>query len=132
MIPSWVRKYIGLEYKDACWGPDYYDCWGLVSLVYKEEFDIDITKDMTMYSDRVGKVKRMQKYYSQWSRVEKPEIGDGILFLIAGKLPHCGIYIGDSKMLHSIEGTSSCIQQLNNPRWKPRLEGYYRYSPGNS
>lgn len=132
MIAEWARKYVGLPYKDASWGPDFYDCWGLVALVYREEFGIDITRDMTMYDSRVGKVKRLHRYVQFWESVTSPEIGDGVLCLIAGKLPHCGIYVGDNKMLHSIEDTLSCIQRLDHFQWRSRIEGYYRYSPSNS
>ena len=132
MIATWARKYIGLPYQDAAWGPDYYDCWGILALVYRKEFDIDIIDDMVMYSSRIDKVKRLQKYIRFWKPVDNPEIGDGVLCLIAGKLPHCGIYVGDKKMLHSIENTSSCIQRLDHIQWRSRIEGYYRYSPSNS
>lgn len=132
MIPGWVSNYIGLEYRDAHWGPDYFDCWGLIAHVYKNEFDIDIINDMTMYNSRVSKIRRMHKYWHNWISVDKPKVGDGILFLIGGKSPHCGIYIGNGTMLHSIENVSSCIQRIDNPTWKPRLEGYYRYSSGSS
>lgn len=132
MRPDWVSKYIGLEYRDAHWGPDYYDCWGLMSLIYREQFNIDIAKDMTMYSSRLGKITRLVEYIRFWEPVKVPSIGDGVLFLIGGKLPHCGVYIGDGKVLHSIEGISSCIQDINNAKWKSRFEGYYRYSESNS
>lgn len=132
MIAEWVSKYVGLPYKDACWGPDFFDCWGLVAHVYKEEFDIDVVHGMTVYENRRDKVLRMHEYWHEWSPVDRPEVGDGVLCLIAGKLPHCGIYVGDNKMLHSIEDTSSCIQRLDHFQWRSRVEGYYRYSTGNS
>lgn len=132
MIATWVGRYIGLPYKDACWGPEYYDCWGLIVLIYKNEFGIDIHSDMTMYTDKTSKVERLLKYISLWEHINKPKIGDGILFLVANRLPHCGIYIGDNKMIHTIRGISSCIQEVSNPRWKSRFEGYYRYSHSNS
>ncbi len=127
MIAPWAFKYIGLPYKDACWGPEFFDCWGLLSHVYKEEFEIDITQDMTMYNSRVGKVKRLAKYVSLWRPVDEPKVGDGVLFLIHGTTPHCSIYIGDGKVLHAVEGIDSCIDTISSPRWKSRLEGYYEY-----
>lgn len=132
MNVDWVYKYIGLKYKDASWGPEYYDCWGLMALVYRDEFGIDIVEDITLYSSRMGKIERYEKYKSRWLRVDEPEIGDGILFLIGGKVPHCGIYIGNNRMLHSIEGVMSCIQRINDTKWKSRFEGYYTYRKRNS
>jgi len=132
LIADWAGKYIGLPYKDACWGPDYYDCWGLITLIYEKEFDIRVHENMTMYSDKVGKVERMLKYISSWIPIDEPIIGDGMLFLVANRLPHCGIYVGDNRMIHTISGVSSCIQRVDNPRWKSRFEGYYRYRQSNS
>ena len=129
---NWVRKYIGLTYKDASWGPEYYDCWGLLALVYKDEFDIDIIKDMTLYSSKVGKIQRFKEYKSRWIEISNPEIGDVILFLIGGQIPHCGIYIGNNTMLHTIDGAMSCIQRVDNIRWKSRFNGYYKYRNSNS
>ena len=128
MIAGWAYKYVGLPYRDACWGPDEFDCWGLLSHVYREEFGLDVTRDMTMYDSRIGKIKRLVRYVQYWTPVKKPEIGDAILFLIQGRSPHCGVYVGDHKMLHSVEGISSCIQKFDVPRWKSRFEGYYRYN----
>jgi cell wall-associated NlpC family hydrolase len=123
---------VGFPYKDACWGPDYFDCWGLIAHVYETQFGINIIHGMTTYKNSEDKVDTLQEYLSDWTKVNMPRIGDGILFLVAGRLPHCGIYVGDNKMLHSIKGTSSCIQRFNTPKWKPRFEGYYRYSSNNS
>lgn len=132
MIASWAIKYIGLPYKDACWGPNYFDCWGLMALIYKNEFNICIHENMDVYTDKTSKVNRLIKYIALWEPVDEPIIGDGILFLIANKVPHCGVYIGDNKMIHTVSDISSCIQKVDNHIWKSRFEGYYRYSQSNS
>jgi len=131
MTPEWVRKYIGLEYEDTCRGPTKFDCWGLVVWVYKHEFGMDVGEDI-VYDSKLAKIKQFRDNFSSWTKVENPIEGDGTMFLLSGKIPHCGIYIGDGKMLHIDEGLMSCIQRMNDIKWKSRFEGYYRYSNSNS
>ncbi len=125
---NWVSKYIGIPYKDYASGPDEYDCWGLFVLVYKNEFGIDVNVGLPDYFNDDDKISRFPITMNNWIRVDKPEIGDGVLCMVMGKLPHCGIYIGNGKMLHTIKGISSCIERLSTAKWKSRFEGYYRHS----
>ena len=132
MIAEWAHKYVGLPYKEGCWGPTYYDCWGLFSLVYRLEFNIDVIGSMMPYDNNHEKIGRLQEKISEWNLKSEPDIGDAILFLLGGRYPHCGIYVGDNKMLHSIRDISSCIEPINSLRWKSRLEGYYGYVQSSS
>lgn len=132
MIASWAYGYIGLEYSDACWGPDYFDCWGLLAKVYKDQFNFDVIDDMAVYKSRQDKVKRLHEYLHFWKPVDDPQEGDAILFLIHGNEPHCAVYVGEGRMLHIVEGISACIQRIDDIKWKSRFEGYYRYSSSSS
>lgn len=38
----WAAKYIGIPYKAGSRGPDEVDCWGLVRMVYANEFCISL------------------------------------------------------------------------------------------
>lgn len=132
MIAPWAFGYVGLPYEEGSWGPDTFDCWGLMAEVYRNVFCIDLLSSMQSY-DRPGeKILRLQEHVSAWNRVDKPRIGDGALFLVNKREPHCGIYVGDGRILHSIKNVSSCIQEISAPKWKPRLDGFYRHSSSNS
>lgn len=127
MIVAWAFDYIGLPYKEGSWGPDEFDCWGLLAHVYKNEFKIDLLEHMLAYDGVKDKVSRMSEHIGEWTPVEIPVAGDGVLFLVQGRMPHCGIYVGDGTVLHSVDGIASCIQKIDVPKWKSRFEGYYRY-----
>lgn len=129
MIASWASNYVGLPYEESSWGPDKFDCWGLIAHIYKKEFDIDLCEEMqlSMYEDKSERIVKINEHISEWDKVYNPEPSDGMLFLIGHKLPHCGLYIGEGRMIHSINHVSSCIQRINNIKWNSRLEGYYRY-----
>ena len=127
MIVNWAYNYVGLEYGEGEWGPDRYDCWGLLALIYKEIYDVDLIDLVDRYHTDRDKISLLPKVLGSWEPVGEPEIGDGILFLIAGRVPHCGVYVGNGFMIHSVDGPSSCIQRINTAKWKSRFEGYYRY-----
>jgi len=131
MIVDWAGKYVGLDYRLGSVGPKYFDCWGLVVWVYKQEFKLTINEGI-FYMTKEDRAILLREHIGKWLKIIKPQPGDGILFMIGGKIPHCGIYVGESKMLHSVDRRMSCIENINSPKWKSRLEGYYRYSPGTS
>lgn len=127
MIVDWAYNYVGLEYGEGQWGPDKYDCWGVLALVYKDIFNVDVIDLVDSYHTDKDKISLLSRVLGHWEPVSEPEVGDAILFLIGGRVPHCGVYVGNGFMLHSVEGPSSCIQRITDSKWKSRFEGYYRY-----
>lgn len=127
MIVSWAKKYIGLDYKLGYIGPKYFDCWGLIVWIYEQEFGLVINEGI-FYTTKKDRAICLREHIGKWLKVIKPKPGDGVLFMVGGKMPHCGIYIGNGKMLHTVDTCMSCIESIDSPKWKSRLEGYYRYS----
>lgn len=39
---QWLTRYIGKPYKLGSRGPDYFDCWGLLIAIFKNELNIDL------------------------------------------------------------------------------------------
>lgn len=126
MIVDWAGKYIGLEYELGSKGPRTFDCWGLMVWIYKQEFNLDIGEGV-FYLTKQDRAIQLEQHLSKWTKVNQPSMGDGILFTIGGKIPHCGLYIGDNLMLHTVDERLSCIERVTSPKWKSRLEGYYHY-----
>ena len=46
---------------------------------------------------------------------------------ILGMPIHTGIIIKPGYMLHSLPGHDSVIENYNLPKWKKRVEGFYRW-----
>lgn len=102
--PIYFDKYIGLKYTDC-------DCFELVATVLADELGIDIDRDLA--GERVV----------NWSKVvDDPRPCDVVLFA-HGKKRHIGLYVGDGKMLHTVEGKDSCIDKVN----YATLSGFYRH-----
>jgi hypothetical protein len=127
-------KYIGIPYKENGRTDDGLDCWGLVRLFYKQEFNIDLPSYEDEYVGSYDpKVPQTINYYKDsWSKTMSPKLGDICLFNILGEPTHVGIYFENNKFLHARDGHSTVIESLLRPAWKNRLEGIYSYAPKSS
>jgi hypothetical protein len=124
------NKYIGLPYQENGRNEQGIDCWGLARLFYKNELNIDLPSYSELYDGSYDPkaVAAISYYKDSWTKVTNPEIGDLCLFRIMNELSHVGVYIGNSKFLHSRDGKDSVIESINSPMWFSRLEGFYRYT----
>ena len=122
-------KYIGLPYQENGRSTSGVDCWGLARLFYKHELNIELPDYSDLYSGSWDEqVTKLINYHKDsWEETKKPELGDLCLFNIYGEPAHIGIYVGDSKFLHARDGQDSVIESLNNPLWKRRVSGYFKY-----
>jgi hypothetical protein len=123
-------RYIGLPYKENGRDETGIDCWGLARLFYKQELGIELPSYTELYSGSYDpKVVAAINYYKDtWTKVENPQPGDLCLFSIMGEPSHVGVYIDNGSFLHSRDGKDSVVENINNPRWFNRLQGFYRYT----
>ena len=124
------NKYIGLPYISNGRDENGIDCWGLVRLFYKQEYDIQLPSYTEEYSGAYDTriLEMMDQYKNNWSQVPTPEAGSVIVFNILGEPFHVGIYIGEDKFIHARDGMDSVVESVNSPKWAKRIEGYYKYS----
>ena len=124
------NKYIGLPYAANGRDESGIDCWGLVRLFYKQEYDIELPSYIEEYAGAYDTriLGMMDLYKNNWAQVAQPEVGSVIVFNILGEPFHVGIYIGDDKFIHARDGMDSVVESVNSPRWAKRIEGYYKYA----
>jgi len=125
-----TSKYIMIPYKNKGRDFDGSDCWGLVRLIYENEFHLPLPSLSNKYSDAsegkmVAETVRSGKGTIEHKQKHTPEYGDIVVFNIAGNPCHVGVYIGRERVLHVLKGTDSTIERLNSFRLKGRVEGYY-------
>ena len=125
-----MREYIGIPFSHQGKDWDGCDCWGLVLLFYENEFGIKLPSFHDDYetadkSRQIHSVTNREK--DSWKRFDEPEYGDVILMRFRGFECHVGIYLENDKMLHIMRGTDSCIENLKDNKWRPRITGFYRY-----
>ena len=110
-IPSWCSNYVGIPYSEV-------NCWGLIVLVYKEIYQIELT-GITEQRDLIKS--------GFWFEVDDPRTPDVILFKESNVNRHVGLLLDNEYMMHADRSCDSVVID----RWvarnhKPRLEAIYR------
>jgi sulfur carrier protein ThiS len=127
---NWWNDYITIPYKKMGRDIDGLDCWGLVRLIYKDQFNIDLPSYANEYNaddnhNTLAELIAISK--ENWSKTEHPMIGDVLLLRAEGSLSHVGVVISPTHFIHVIEDINVAIERYDQGKWKNRLEGAYRY-----
>jgi hypothetical protein len=105
MNSSDVNYFIGLPYENGSFGPDSFNCWGLLYFIQLNYFKIQMP--LAPLGDPVACKNLFEGQISlgQWTRLERPVHGCGAL-MRGGETPHVGIYldIDGGGILHAMEG----------------------------
>ena len=109
-------------------GPEKIDCYGVL-VHYYEQFGLK----MPDYSSEENWENRGEVYLREYATMarkldpdEKPEVGDFILFKeVEGEPNHAGVYLGDSRFVHSYQKIGVKIDSLVQ-FWGKKVYGYFR------
>lgn len=120
-------RLIGLPYKSNGRTLEGVDCWGLVYLFHGGKIPsyVDTYTDAEDGGQISSSILTNKK---EWEKVETPDYGDVVVINIKGLPVHCGIYLDNNRILHTLAGHDSVVESLNSPKWASRIEGYYRWS----
>lgn len=128
---EWADKYVGIPYLMHGSNFDGCDCYGLVKLIYKNEFNInlpDYSSNYTPNSDDDEIIDIYKKEVTKWRQVDKPKIGSVVYLMVLGQPKHVGVVINEKQFLHNInEKSSSSIGDFKSNKWKRRVIGFYDY-----
>lgn len=123
------NQYVGLPYKTKGRDRDGVDCWGLVRLVYFEQFAIELPSFDDLYQS--GEDPRISEAISReregWISTDLAAPGDVVVLRIGGGLQHVGVIVAPGEFLHVRGGSTATIERLGSSIWKNRVEGFYRY-----
>lgn len=126
----WYNKYVGIPYKDNGRDETGLDCWGLVRLVYKNEYDIELPSFVNDYigsRDIETTSELISRHREGWQQCTNRTIGSVVLLKIFGAQTHVGVYIGNNKFLHARENHAAAIESLDSTMWKNRVVGFFKY-----
>ena len=127
----WSNNYIGIPFKEKGRDRSGTDCWGLVRLIYKEQYNIDLPSFANEYptvDDRERIHELIAQYKEAWNPVETPSEGSVVLFRMLGSETHIGVAINEQEFIHVREGADSVIERFDSVNWKNRLIGHFRYT----
>jgi lipoprotein Spr len=132
-IPQWVADYVGIPYLTHGRDRDGCDCWGLLNLVWREQFGFEPPKyeGADWYKGQRPAVIGTDaiEYASMFRQVEagKEEAGDGIALRMRGYPFHVGIVVAPGLMLHTHEDAGVVVENYHSITWGKRISGFYRY-----
>ena len=130
----WHNKYIGIPFLDKGRDINGIDCWGLVRLVYKQEYHIDLPNFSTNYEadDSEQMQDLLAQYKEGWEKIDTPTEGCIVLFNILGVESHMGIAVSSTHFLHARDRRDSAIESFESVAWRNRITGFYKYSENKS
>lgn len=118
----WARKYVGLKHVLGGRGPEGVDCWGLLVLVYREVFGIDLPLFPGITATGVLNISRVVEHSAQTEWTEMPKPCDGAAVAMSQKevIHHVGIWIGGERgrILHCWPKTNVISDSLEGIRLK--------------
>lgn len=96
---------IGLPYEEGSFGPDTFNCWGLLYYVQQNYFKIQMPMAPLGDAQACKELFNTKLSTGDWVRLEQPLHGCGAL-MRGGETPHVGIYldIDGGGILHAMEG----------------------------
>jgi len=114
-IQKEVEKYLGVKYRKGGSSRLGVDCSGLVRLIYKNIFEVDLPY-IASYQCSLSIFKNVS--------VEQLKTGDLIFFSSTVKkkrINHVGIYLSEGRFAHAIRRKGVIITSLGNQHWKSRI-----------
>lgn len=125
----WSNKYVNIPFKDGGRDLAGCDCWGLVRLVYQQEFSIDLPSFSGEYDINDPKLLHdlIAQHKEGWEQLGEPEPGCVVLFRMFGSESHVGVAVSHTQFLHAREKYSSAVENFSSTEWKNRIVGYYKY-----
>ena len=133
----WSSMYVGLPF--ASFGRDRkgVDCWGLLYLIYKEHFKVDVPSYVEDYlgeneKKEIARLLATETTTYPWISVipGNEKEGDMLVFRERkdGIEAHTGMVISKGRMLHISRGRLASIESYATPSWGARFVGLYRHS----
>lgn len=130
---SWSNRYIGIPWAREDGGRSGTHCWGLVRLVYAEQFGIELADYGGSQGERTDAVLIADKRREwPWQTIQQPRPGDVAVFQIGGVDDHVGIIVEGRLMLHVARGRTAEVVSIDAPQWRHRLAGLHRHAGMNA
>lgn len=105
-----------------------FDCYGLVKYLYKKEHDIDIIDFDYVDPDDPNNENYFIASMNSTKWVKKPaQKGTVVSLRVNGTISHCGYMVSDNEFLHIMKNSGVARVKINNPKWKNRIVGFYKY-----
>ena len=129
-----MLKYGQIKFKVGGRSETECDCWGLVRLIAKENFNQDFPSlDENFDSKNSHQMSSiLMKHQSKFEKIEERASG-AIVLLRVDSLPcHVGIMLDTINFAHIMEGNNVMIERIDCLRWKNRILAFYKFTGGDN
>jgi cell wall-associated NlpC family hydrolase len=125
-----IDPYVGIPFEDRGESFDGSDCYGILRLIYKNELQIEIPSFLgSCYSTKMIFSDYLKQISECWELVGEPQPFDVVAMAHDPQHPrvvqHFGLYLGNNKMLHTLENIGSHIVDFNEMKYY--VKGVYRW-----
>lgn len=108
------------------------DCYGILSLYYKENLNIDLP-DLRINPDDTKKIFEtfLNEISSNWKEIKRPEPNCAVAMATSEKYPkritHVGIMLDNKRMLHTFKRMGSHVIRIDSPIISTQIRGFYKW-----
>ena len=131
----WWNRYIGTPFKPFGRTLEGCDCWGLLRIVYREAFGIELPSYVSDYTatdarQELAGLIGQEVEANPWQEVAQGQerSGDAVLLALQGYPCHVGVVTEPGRMLHILKGPGAVIESYRGVAWSKRFRGIYRYA----
>ncbi|KMK68588.1 NlpC/P60 family protein [Puniceibacterium sp. IMCC21224] len=131
-MTHWCNNFIGLPFEDRGRDRSGADCWGLTTVIFREELSISLPDYLGYGSvEEHGEIASLIVGAEQ-TPVWVPVSGSAVSFDLAvfrrGKLPtHLGVVVRHGLMIHMAARDCAKLEDYRTGKWGNRLAGHYRH-----
>jgi cell wall-associated NlpC family hydrolase len=130
---SALDRFVGIPYLDQGRTAAGLDCYGLVVLVYREIWGIELPSYAERYvtgADRRALAGLVSDGLCDWREIGAgdEDAFDVCLMRDGREISHVGLVVGYGRVLHVERGGLSRIERYRNGMLGARVAGFYRYA----
>ncbi len=124
----WIDDWVGIPHVRRGRSKAGCDCLGLFILLHAERFGRAIPDPECSMAGAVHRrvAEAQRDIYKPVAFSDAAE-GDAILIRAGGHPIHVAYCLGPDLMLHTEDEAGSIVERWQSSRWRPRVEGLFRY-----
>lgn len=125
-----IQDLMAARYEEGGRGPEAYDCFGLFAeLCRRRGMPIPDHPTPADLAQRQSDIRI--EAAAAWQELNFPEPGCAVLMRIGPWVSHIGMVLdGRDRFIHASRRCGIATTRLDDPRWKERIAGFYRYRVG--
>lgn len=124
-LPAWIEEYRGKPFARESYGPDAFDCYGLVVAVLREQYGRIVPPLRGAWRmearDRLGAAL----HACPWLLVTDARRPGDVVTYHLDEL-HCAVYVGTDTILHARRDLGVVTSHVWSPPWAGAERGTYR------